>query len=34
MSDFISFGVMEVASFETITRYIDFEGFLTVALRK
>jgi len=34
MSDFVSFGVMEVASFETITRYIDFEGFLTVALRK
>jgi hypothetical protein len=25
---------MEVASFETITRYIDFESFLTAALRK
>ena len=34
VSDFISFGVMEVASFETITRYIDREGFVTVALRK
>lgn len=34
MSDFISFGVMEVASFETVARYIDFEGLLTVPLRK